>query len=208
MQRELAKNEEAWDSNPRRPFLGTLCSQAPPHLVFWLLSLWNGLHFWHAYLLCFSPAHSRPRSRATSCEETCPVLSISPELLFLCILVAGYFICMCTLRNPSSIWFLSASPVPCPRTYPFNPLSQPTHIFSAPLYLWFFLHPKFAQSSSILKCPIGATSPLVPSLCVWPSKPRSLEREMNMHCFHILPSYYSVLCCLASALRAPLKLLW
>lgn len=141
MQRELAKNEEAWDSNPRRPSLGTLCSRAPPHLVFWLLSLWNGLHFWHAYLLCFSPAHSRPGPRATSCEETCPVLSISPELLFLCILVAGYFICMCTLRNPSSIWFLSASPVPCPRTYPFNPLSQPTHIFLAPLYLWFFLHP-------------------------------------------------------------------
>ena len=79
-----------------------------------LLAPWNGFHFLHASLLCFSPAPSSPKSKAPSCKESCPVfvLPISTELFLLCLPWDGYF-----YVNPSHIlsyvWFLSRSSVPC-----------------------------------------------------------------------------------------------
>lgn len=178
-------------------------------ISFWHLSLWNGLHFWHGCLLHFSAAPSRPRSRAASCKEPCPVFPVCPERLLLRILAAGYFICTCKLHHPSSICFLSASSVPCPHTYPFYPLSQPT-------YLWLFsishfslqprnVHKSHPSLNVLLK--LHASSYI---FCVLPFKLKALgeskQRALFSHStFLLLSSLLPYLCPYCFADTAPGK---
>lgn len=134
MKRELAKDEEAWDANPRRPFLGTLCNSAFPYL-FWLLSFGmaclSGMPVFSASLLLPGPGQRLPLAR--SLAQSFPS-ALSSSFSVFPWLATLFVYARSTIPLPSGSFtrLQCLVPAPTPSTHSLNP-----HIFGFSLSLVF-----------------------------------------------------------------------
>lgn len=136
--------------------------------------------FFSAPWLLPSPSQSQPLAK--SLNNPFPVNS---ELLLLCILIDQYFFFIWTLLIfHLNVWFLPISSGPCSSTSPFYPTIS-SLIFLAFLSLWFLSFQAINLHNALSSWMSYWWYILSNSYAVYLSK-SSLERIINMHCFHIL----------------------